>query len=118
MGNPAQDAYPYKPWLEVLTTQLNTSLILTYNLASDDAPTDTTILPITLPSFILSFVDQANLWTANLQPHPTYAPWTSDNSLFAVWFGVNDVGDSYSQAGEDAWINKHLDKYFFVLGSL
>jgi hypothetical protein len=46
--------------------------------------------------------------------HPTYAPWTAESSLFAVWLGVNDVSDTYSQSGEDAWINRDLDNYFPV----
>lgn len=28
---------------------------------------------------------------------PSFAPWTSDDSLFAFFIGINDIGNSYTQ---------------------
>ncbi|PMD64126.1 carbohydrate esterase family 16 protein [Hyaloscypha bicolor E] len=106
IGNPAQSMFDFKTLPEVLTTQLNTSLTLTYDLASAGA---TAIY--TLVRRVRKALDQESPTTVT---HPTYAPWTAESSLFAVWLGVNDVSDTYSQSGEDAWINRDLDNYFPV----
>jgi hypothetical protein len=50
---------------------------------------------------------------------PSYiCPTDSRKFTFTIWIGVNDVDNSYSGPGEDALINKDLDKYFSVLESL
>lgn len=43
---------------------------------------------------------------------PPSVPWTSMNTLFAVWLGVNDVGNSWWLTGEDTTIGLILDDFF------
>jgi phospholipase/lecithinase/hemolysin len=104
-------------WAEFLATQFNTSLTLTFDFAVAGATVDNSIVQAYMTS-VPSIVDQVSTWSKNLASKPTYAPWTSDNALFAVWIGVNDVGNSYTQSGEDARISKDMDRYFEQLGVL
>lgn len=38
-----------------------------------------------------SLVDQVTLWKQYLSPPPAVVPWKSNDSLFAIWIGINDV---------------------------
>lgn len=104
-------------WPGFLATQLNTTLTYAYVFAVAGATVDNTIVPA-YSSSVPSISDQVRTWTANLQPKPAYAPWTADDALAAVWIGVNDVGNSYSQSGEEARLDKDLDRYFALLATL
>jgi phospholipase/lecithinase/hemolysin len=33
-----------------------------------------------------------------MSPPPSFAPWTSSNTLFGIWMGVNDVGNDWYNA--------------------
>lgn len=61
---------------------------------------------------MLTLVDQTTEFVDNLSPAPSDAPWTADNSLFALWFGVNDIGNSYWLSNETEVINAIFDSYF------
>lgn len=61
---------------------------------------------------MLTLVDQTAEFVDNLSPAPSDAPWTADNSLFALWFGVNDIGNSYWLSNETEVINAIFDSYF------
>ena len=71
----------------------NASLLLTYNLAFGGATIDSTLVAPYLP--IVSSVSEQveKLW------FPTYAKssatWSSDDTLFAFFDGINDVGNSW-----------------------
>ena len=30
---------------------------------------------------------------------PKNAPWTSENALFSIWIGMDDIGGSYTWSG-------------------
>ncbi len=98
-------------WAEFLATQFNTSLTLTFNFAVAGATVDNSIVAAYMPT-VPSIVDQVGTWTKNLAPKPSYAPWTGDSALFALWIGVNDVGNSYTKSGEDVLVSKDMDRYF------
>ncbi len=120
MGNPALPGNTQAgglTWAEFLATQFNTSLTLTFNFAVAGATVDNSIVAAYMPT-VPSIVDQVGTWTKNLALKPSYAPWAADSALVAVWIGVNDVGNSYSQSGEEARLNKDLDRYFEQLGVL
>ncbi|OIW22997.1 hypothetical protein CONLIGDRAFT_687074 [Coniochaeta ligniaria NRRL 30616] len=104
-------------WPGFLATQFNTSLTYAYVFAVAGATVDNSIVPA-YSSSVPSISDQVKTWTTNLQSRPSYAPWTAEDALAAVWIGVNDVGNSYSQSGEEARLNKDLDRYFALLGTL
>jgi phospholipase/lecithinase/hemolysin len=46
---------------------------------------------------VLSLIDQVSLFTTHLSPLPS-SSLTADNTLFAIWIGVNDVGNAWSDA--------------------
>ena len=57
--------------------------------ATIDADLVTPYLPT-----VLSLKDQVNQFLASLSSHPKTAPWTSANSLFSFFIGINDIGRS------------------------
>lgn len=67
----------------------------------------------TSPS-VTSFVQQVSQFTGSVGYKPSYAPWTSENTLFTVWMGVNDVGNTFggnSNATETALLKKIIAQY-------
>ena len=40
------------------------------------------------------FEDQLGWWK------PPTAPWTSENAMFSIWFGINDINNSYDNSGD------------------
>ncbi|KAK3370785.1 hypothetical protein B0T24DRAFT_650062 [Lasiosphaeria ovina] len=120
MGNPPLPGNTQSgglTWAGFLASQLNTSLTLTFNFAVAGATVDNSIVQAYMSS-VPSIADQVKTWTSNLQSKPSYAPWTAENALFGVFIGVNDVGNSFTQSGEVARLNKDLDRYFSLLGTL
>jgi hypothetical protein len=104
-------------WPGYLATELNTSLTYAYVLAVGGSTVDNSIIPAYSP-WVPSLSDQVRTWTAHLAPRPGYTPWNPKNALFAVWIGVNDVGNSFSQPGEEVRLNRDLDRLFDLLGKL
>ena len=77
----------------------NKSLILTYNYAYGGATIDPALVPPYSPS-IATLVDQVSQFLNGPAKKPANAPWTSENALFSVWIGINDIGTTYSQGGD------------------
>jgi hypothetical protein len=101
-------------WPGYLVTEFNTSMTYAYILAVGGATVDNSIVPSVVPSVS----DQVMLWTQHLGPKPAYAPWTAERALFAVWIGVNDIGNTFFLPGEEARLNQDLDRLFVLLGAL
>jgi phospholipase/lecithinase/hemolysin len=58
---------------------------------------DSALVAPYLPT-VSSIAEQVeNLWFPNYASKPATAPWSSDNTLFAVFDGINDVGNSWAQ---------------------
>lgn len=81
-------------WVDVDTTVYNKSLILTYNYAYGGATIDASLVTPYLPT-VLSLKDQVNEFLDTAAKKPASTPWTSENSLFSIWIGINDIGNSY-----------------------
>lgn len=86
-------------WIDYLTVKYNTSRLQTYNLASGGATVDAALVTPWRPT-VLSLIDQVQKqfipgYVQNSAPGASALNWTGDNSLFAVWIGINDVGNSY-----------------------
>lgn len=47
--------------------------------------------------------------------HPSIAPWTSQDSLFAFFIGINDVGNSYAQQNESSLQSTIFQEYAGLL---
>jgi phospholipase/lecithinase/hemolysin len=96
-------------------SKLNTSLILAYDFAVSGATTDTDIVS---SYATYCFDDQVEtLFQTYLASKPDYAPWTSADTLVAVWIGINDVGQPFWD-GEAAPIDAVMDRYFGLLQDL
>lgn len=67
----------------------------TYNLAYGGATVDSALVAPYTPS-VLSLKNQVkDQFVPIYGSHPSTAPWTESDSLFAFWIGVNDVGNSW-----------------------
>lgn len=116
LGNPAFPGYTTSGganWIGLLVTEYNKSLLLSYNFAYGGATTDSALVTPFLPT-VLSFVDQVTNFTDSIATHPANGttPWTSDNTLFGVWMGVNDVGNSYYESNVTEILDAVMVKYF------
>jgi phospholipase/lecithinase/hemolysin len=82
-------------WVDFLTVEYNASTVLTYNFADGGATIDATLSKPWRPD-VLSLIDQVQKrFLRRYAKKPPYAPWTSNNTLFAFWIGINDVGNTY-----------------------
>ncbi|KAJ8065015.1 hypothetical protein OCU04_007318 [Sclerotinia nivalis] len=98
-------------WIDHLVTTYNTSLTLSYNFAVGGSTVDDNIVP-SITSGSKSLVEQTAIFTANLAPKPSYAPWTSANTLFAVWFGINDIDLSHTYSNESELFTEIFNTYW------
>ncbi|EJD34299.1 hypothetical protein AURDEDRAFT_176660 [Auricularia subglabra TFB-10046 SS5] len=91
-------------------TTYNNSLTLAYNLAKAGATVDAKVVAGATNVTLVVQVDEfAKTYAGSSRP----APWTADNSLFSLWFGVNDIGGSYKwDVNQTALHDKILDSYF------
>jgi len=85
-------------WVQFLGGTYNVTNTQVFNLASGGATIDAKLVTPFEPT-VLSIVDQVTQFNQILAPKPVGAKWSSDNSLFAIWIGINDVGNSF------AWTN-------------
>jgi len=82
-------------WVDSLTVEYNDSLILTYNLAYGGATMDSAIVAPYLP-IVRSIAEQIeDEWFPVYASQPSFAPWSSNDTLFAIFDGINDVGNTY-----------------------
>lgn len=114
LGNPAFPGYTTSGganWIGFLVTEYNKSLLLSYDFAYGGATTDADLVTPYLPT-VLSFIDQVTEFTNSIASHPATTPWTSENTLFGVWMGVNDVGNTYYESNVTDILDAIMVKYF------
>jgi phospholipase/lecithinase/hemolysin len=102
IGNPAFPGYTTTNgdnWIGYLITQYNNSLLLSWNFAYGGATTSAALVT-PYESTVLSLIDQVSEFSSSIASKPSYAPWTSADALFAIWIGVNDVGNAW---GDSNW---------------
>lgn len=102
MGNPG---YPGNTdtggpnWVVYVTETYNNSLVFTYNYAYGGATIDRNIVaPYT--ASVQTLTDQVNTFLNTVANKPASTPWTSSNTLFSVFIGINDIGASYGNGGD------------------
>ncbi|KAL1881762.1 hypothetical protein Daus18300_000815 [Diaporthe australafricana] len=108
LGNPGYPGYTSSNgpnWIDYLTVKYNQSLFLTYNLAYGGATVDSDLVAPYEPT-VLSVKQQVQDefvpgYTGASPSAPGAPDWTGEDTLAAVWIGINDVGNSYYN-GEDA----------------
>ncbi|KAJ9213421.1 CAZyme family CE16 [Paecilomyces variotii] len=97
-----------------LTAVLNTSLILNYNLAISGACINNSVIR-GVPGDLVS---QVKSFAIHYASQSAWAPWRSGNSIFAIWIGINDIGDSYITADVDSTLPVLLECYFNLVKDL
>lgn len=104
-------------WVDVVTTVYNKSLVLTYNYAYGGATINASLVA-PYESTVLSLTDQVNEFLATAATKPASTPWTSADSLFSIWIGINDIGNSYGNSGETAFCDTLLNAEFALVQEL
>lgn len=75
-------------YVDLVTVQYNKSLILNYNFAYGGATIDAALVTPYEPT-VLSLKDQVNEYLNSIATKPASTPWTSADTLFSVWIGIN-----------------------------
>ncbi|KDR69860.1 hypothetical protein GALMADRAFT_912633 [Galerina marginata CBS 339.88] len=121
IGNPPFPGYSAtggSNWVGYLTATYNRSLLFTYNYAYGGATIDASLVTPYEPT-VLSLTDQVNEFLNSVASKPASTPWTSANSLFSIWIGVNDIGNSYGSGGDrSAFSDTLLNAYFALVQKL
>lgn len=100
-----------------VTEQYNTSLVLTYDWAYYGADVSNAIINTGVTTDVIAQVAE---FEDALVPAPSTAPWTAENTLFAVWIGVNDIGECFWEQTEYTTcpIDDVMTQYFSLLQQL
>ncbi|KAL9112294.1 MAG: hypothetical protein Q9227_003412 [Pyrenula ochraceoflavens] len=99
LGNPPYPGYTSSDgpnWIDYMTETFNTSYIQTYNLAYGGATVDSSLVAQYLPT-VLDMQQQVNqeFLPDYSSQSSTTPPWSSHDTLFIIWIGINDIGNSY-----------------------
>ncbi|KAG4424869.1 hypothetical protein IFR04_002029 [Cadophora malorum] len=98
LGNPTYPGYTASNgpnWVDYLTVKYNASTLLTYNLAYGGATINSALVAPYKPE-VFSIADQVqNQWFPTYAGKPASTPWSSKDTLFAIFDGINDVGNSW-----------------------
>ncbi|KAK2626767.1 hypothetical protein QTJ16_003942 [Diplocarpon rosae] len=104
LGNPTYPGYTSSNgpnWVDYLTVKYNSSTLLTYNLAHGGATISSALVAPYDPQ-VSSVADQIqNQWFPVYAGSPASTPWSSNNTLFAIFDGINDIGYTW-YLGTDA----------------
>jgi len=98
-GNPPYPGYTATNgpnWIDFLTTTYNKSFIETINLAYGGATVDSSLVAQYLPT-VLDVNQQVNQEYIPVYSSKEVIPWASDDTLFSIFIGINDVGNSYGE---------------------
>ncbi|KAF9062713.1 hypothetical protein BDP27DRAFT_1233189 [Rhodocollybia butyracea] len=101
-------------WIDFYTVMFNNSLILTWNYAYGGATIDASLAPPFTPT-VLSLTDQVNEFLSGTATKPVVASWTSENALFSIWIGINDLTWSWWPTGDRLAYNDVLLDADFAL---
>ncbi|KAM0560101.1 hypothetical protein ACHAPJ_004061 [Fusarium lateritium] len=108
-GLPGQTTSAGLNWVGHVTSTLNTSLVLTYDFASSGATVDKEIVDSWAQ---YSFAEQVALYKQYVAPKIS-----DDDTLVAIWIGINDVGEAFWSRTE-ALVTECVNRYFELLESL
>ncbi|KAL0572462.1 hypothetical protein V5O48_009502 [Marasmius crinis-equi] len=100
-------------WVGYDTVTYNKSLLLTYNFAYGGATIDANLVVPYDPS-VKSLTDQINSFVS-WNSGAGKSVWNSANTLFSIWIGINDLGNSYYQSGDRSAFSDTLLNAEFAL---
>ncbi|CCX16515.1 hypothetical protein FPQ18DRAFT_277663 [Pyronema domesticum] len=122
MGNPVYPGWTSANgpnWIDYLTSTYNASTTVTYNMAYGGATIDSNLVVPYRPE-VRSIVNQVEDFFLGQIQARKLAPWTAENSLFLIWIGINDIGNSYWKTTGDggAFHQKLMASYFAEVNKL
>ena len=116
LGNPS---YPGSTscdgpnYVDFLTLTYNHSFIQTYNFGYGGATIQDSIVDSGFGPTVQSFQDQVDHEFLHTYVNNTNVPWTASNSLFTIFFGINDVTNSFAPfASHNDSVNYELVKAY------
>ena len=120
-GNPAYPgctATNGPNWVDFLTTTYNQTLLETVNLAYGGATIDAALVKPYLPT-VLSLKQQVqDEFLPIYVGHPAFFEWEAENTLFALFFGINDAGNAYSEANSSLVLTLDIQEYAALVDQL
>jgi len=120
LGNPPYPGFTATGgpnYIDFVTVQYNRTLLFNYNFAYGGATIDANLVPPFDPS-VRSLTDQVNDYLGSVANKPSNTPWTSANTLFSIWIGINDIGNSYYKNGGSAFNAELINAYFMLVQKL
>ncbi|EPS38155.1 hypothetical protein H072_8049 [Dactylellina haptotyla CBS 200.50] len=117
LGNPTYPGWTSAGganWIDVATVKYNKSLVFTYNLAYGGATIDSNLVA-PYASNVLSLTDQTNQFLTYYASAPASAPWSSSNTLFSVFIGINDIANSWWRSDWLTFIDTLLTAEFALV---
>ncbi|KAF8250070.1 hypothetical protein K440DRAFT_580807 [Wilcoxina mikolae CBS 423.85] len=121
LGNPTYPGWTSSNgpnWIDYLTVQYNKSEVLTFDFAYGGATIDSALVAPWKPT-VLSLKQQVeDLFLGVLQSRKSsIAPWKPENTLFLIWIGINDIGNTYGN-NNFTFHTTLLDEYFGLVNKL
>ncbi|CAK3950086.1 carbohydrate esterase family 16 [Lecanosticta acicola] len=121
LGNPTYPGYTSSNgpnWVDFLTTTWNKTLVETVNLAYGGATVDAALIPQYLPT-VLSLKQQVDgEYGPTYASRPGFFPWQPENTLFAVWIGINDINNAYHWANKSEVFDLDIKEYAGLVDTL
>ncbi|KAI7504431.1 carbohydrate esterase family 16 protein [Hortaea werneckii] len=121
LGNPEYPGYTATNgpnWVDFLTVTYNRTLLETVNLAYGGATVDSELIAPYKPT-VLSMKDQIlDEFVPMYAGSPDFFEWQANNTLFAIWIGINDVGNAYTQANSSLVYPLVMTEYTSLLDTL
>ncbi|KAL4918964.1 GDSL lipase/esterase [Aspergillus aurantiobrunneus] len=109
MGNPALGTGTTTGglnWVGYLTTEQNSSLVLSYNLAIGGATIDDSLVASTQGDLVSQVESFEQVYSSKSES----APWTAENAVFGFWIGVNDIGNAFYNTDADTFVPQLVDR--------
>ncbi|TGO80895.1 hypothetical protein BPOR_1560g00010 [Botrytis porri] len=110
LGNPNLQGYTTSGgfnWIGYLVETYNNTLMLSYNFAYGGATTNASLVAPFAPT-VLSLIDQVGQFAKYIPS----GPWSSGNTLFGIWIGVNDVGNAWHLSNYTTVLAQIMESYF------
>ena len=83
-------------YVDFLTRTYNQSYIQTYNLGYGGATVNPFLVPTAFGASVQTFLSQVEKEFLPLYAKNPEVPWNSSDTLFTIFFGINDVYQSYA----------------------
>ena len=84
-------------YIDFITSTYNQSFIQTYNFGYGGAVINNSVIPESFGPLVQNFEDQVQGEFLPTYVNNREVEWTSSNSLFSIFFGVNDVTNSWAE---------------------